>query len=55
MSLMLKQTLAIFKHIAPKKFPIFHMPSYLLDMMCVIHTYSGMIWAWHPNDTPIHI
>jgi hypothetical protein len=34
------------KHMAPGKYPSFHMVSYLLDMMCIIHTYTEMGWAW---------
>jgi hypothetical protein len=39
------------------KFPNFHMSSYLLDMMCVMHAYRGpgMRWAWQSSDPPVHI
>jgi hypothetical protein len=36
-------------------FLIFHMSSYLLDVMCVVHAYPQMGWAWKPSDPPIHI
>jgi hypothetical protein len=40
---------------APGKYPSFHMASYLLDMMCLVHAYPEMGWAWKPTELPIHV
>jgi hypothetical protein len=55
LSSMLKEEITINHHMAPRNFPSFHMSSYLLDMMCVIHAYSRMGWYSHPSDPLIHI
>jgi hypothetical protein len=33
----------------------FHMASYLFDMMCLVHAYLEMGWAWQPTKLPIHV
>jgi len=46
LSSMLAHAISAVKHMAPGKYPSFYMTSYLLDVMCLIHTYPKMGWAW---------
>jgi hypothetical protein len=52
---MLTQALSTAKHTAPGKYPSLHMACYLLDVMCVIHAYVEMGWAWQPGEFPIYV
>jgi hypothetical protein len=51
----LAEAIAFVKNIEPRTFPSFHMSSYLLDIMCVVHRYPKMGWAWQPTEPSIHI
>jgi hypothetical protein len=51
----LEEPLAAAKNTSPEEFPRFHMTSYLLDVMCIYHTYPQIGWVWKPSDPPIHI
>jgi hypothetical protein len=46
----LTQAISATKHMAPRKYPIFHMSSYLLDIMCLVHAYLEMGWDWKPRN-----
>jgi hypothetical protein len=43
------------KNTKPRNFPNFHMSLYLLDIMCVVHQYPKMGWAWILKNLAIHI
>jgi hypothetical protein len=51
----LEEAISAAKHKTNIKHPSFHMSSYLLDVMGVIHSYPGMGWEWKTSDHPIHI
>jgi hypothetical protein len=51
----LAQAISSTKHMAPRKYPNFHMSLYLLDIMCSVHAYLEMGWAWKSSDPPIHV
>jgi hypothetical protein len=55
LSTSLEEAIRAVKETIPGKFPSFHMSSYLLDMVCICHTYPQMGWAWQPSNPPIHI
>jgi hypothetical protein len=43
------------KETTPDEFSIFHMSSYMLDMMYVHHQYPKMSWMKWPTKPPMHI
>jgi hypothetical protein len=41
----LEEALKVGKNITPREFLSFHMSSYLLDVMCICHSFPQMGWA----------
>jgi hypothetical protein len=55
MSASLKEAITIVIEASHKTFPIFHMSSYLVNVMCISHQSPKMIWERKPTDAAIHI
>jgi hypothetical protein len=55
LSASLEESIKVVKETSPSEFTIFHMPSYLLEMMCICHQYPNMAWDWQSTDPLVHI